>query len=191
MKYLIPDTRPLEWPVFEKFLRNMTFLIQQQHGPQQRIYASLQTAIALAGHLGLGMLELSAATWRQVKGKRVYTFVIERHRGRLPIDADLRATIDANYDILQPSLDQSVCKEAYFPDNTTMYPSLFSKYLEQLFTQLQINVPHPSIVTLRRTYARKRWLVDFEGSPHAFKKLAVELKMTESATRAFVTLDIL
>lgn len=173
-------TQPLTWEQFEKLMLDMTAIIQSSEDRLKRKYAMYQTGIACGAYLGPTTNELLSIRWCDIKGVGAYIFKLETHRSPIVIPTELRVLIKKNYDILRPfSTQEFVIKDAFKDINKPIWGGVFNNVFLKILDQHGIDIPCPSVQTLRKTFARQTYL-ELGSTPEAIDLLAHELNYTRN-----------
>ncbi|MEM8568931.1 MAG: hypothetical protein AAGF85_20905 [Bacteroidota bacterium] len=181
------SSRPLEWKEFKKLMREMNRSIADKHNIYRKKYAQIQTLMAIGAYLGPLAMELLSIKWNQVRGVGAYFFVNESYRQPLVIDKELKSIIDKNYNIVNPLSDQAyiISENAAGLSGKPLAPIKFNNMLDNVFKQFGIDIPSPSSITLRRTFARKVWQDD-GGSEGITQELAMELRLYAGSVKRYI-----
>ncbi|MEM9857239.1 MAG: hypothetical protein AAF843_07775 [Bacteroidota bacterium] len=180
------SSRPLEWKEFKKLMREMNRSIADKHNIYRKKYAQIQTLMAIGAYLGPLAMELLSIKWNQVRGVGAYFFVNESYRQPLVIEKELKSIIDKNYNIVNPLSDQAyIISENAGLSGKSLAPIKFNNMLDNVFKQFGIDIPSPSSITLRRTFARKVWKDD-RKSERIIKELAMELRLYVGSVERYV-----
>lgn len=176
--------RPLPWEDFEMLMKGLDNEIEHT---QSEGLASTQTAIAIGCYLGPRPAELFAMNWNHLTG-RMYSFRTETNRKALPIEAPLRNIIEKNHRIINPDNSYSLIlidsiRRSYEP----ITPNKFNKRLSAVFDKYGIVTPDPNVETLRKTFARKKWL-DSDRSDDVIRELSQEFLIDFNVMLKYVSL---
>lgn len=176
--------RPLPWEDFEQLMKNLNEEIEQTLSLS---LASIQTAIAIGCYLGPKPAELFSMNWRALT-ESPYYFKSERNRKALPLEEPLRAIITKNRKIINPDNSYNLIlvdsiRRVYQP----ISPSKFKKRLSGVLDKYGIVSPEPNVETLRKTFARKKWL-DSGRSNDTLRELSYELSIDNKAMLKYVSL---